>query len=68
MTFGDFVEKVLDVPIYLGVKQQLNKLHECYVENPEKCINNMFTRGSAKNVLFMNLLILMELYGEGEKE
>ncbi len=66
MTFSDFVEKVLDVPICLGVKQHLDKLHEHYVKNPEECIKNMLTRGSAKNILFMNLFILMELYGEGE--
>jgi len=67
MTFGDFVEKVLDVPICLRIKQQLNKLHEFYVKNPEECINNMFTRGSYKNILFLNLLLLLGLYEEENK-
>lgn len=62
MTFSDFVESVLETPICCESKQQLDKWHELYVKNPEKCIEKMSTRGSAKSNLFTHLLVLLTLY------
>ena len=68
MNFSDFVESVVETPICCELKQQLDKWHEFYAKNPEKCMEKMFIRGSTKNHLFIHLLLLLELYERSNKE
>lgn len=35
MTFGDFVERVVETPICCELKQHLDKLHESYIKDPK---------------------------------
>ena len=68
MTFSDFVESVLETPICCETKQELDKWHEFYAKNPEKCKEKMFTRGSTKSNLFTHLWVLLTLYESEDKE
>ena len=69
MVFSDFVENVVETPICCELKQCLDKLHEFYTKDSEKCVLYLkpLMRGSAKNNSLMILLpLLLELY-EGDQ-
>ena len=66
MKFSDFVENVLDVPIYCGLKQALDKVYDFYTKDSEKCLSYLKpSRGEAKSDLLILLPFLLEMY---EKE
>ena len=62
MIFSDFVEGVKETQICYELKQKLDKWYELYVKDPEKCMEQMSTRGSSKSYLFVHLLLLAKLY------
>ena len=68
MNFSDFVESEVETPICRETKQQLDKWHEFYAKNPEKCMEKMSTRGLGKSNLFTYLLLLLKLYESEDKE
>lgn len=72
MAFSDFVESVVETPICCELKQRLDKWHEFYTKDPEKCViylESLIARGSAKsNLLMMLLPLLLETYKERDKE
>lgn len=68
MNFGDFVEKMEETPICNELKQVLDKWYEWYVKDPEKCMEEMLTRGGSKNYLFAHFIFLANLYERSNKE
>lgn len=63
MAFSDFVESVTETPICRELKQGLDKVHEFYTKDPEKCVLYLKPpRGSAKSDLLILLPLLLEMY------
>ena len=69
MVFSDFVESVVETPICCKLKQYLDKWHEFYTKDPEKCRFYLTSRlrESAKNNLLITLPLLLEMYEEERK-
>lgn len=68
MAFSDFVENVVETPICCELKQILDKWHEFYVKDPEKCVFYLKPpRGSAKSDLLIVLPLLLEMYEKENK-
>lgn len=69
MAFSDFVESVIETPICHELKQYLDKWHDFYARDPQKCMLYLTARlrGSAKNNLSITLPLLLEMYDESEE-
>lgn len=66
MTFSDFVESVVGVPICCALKQYLDKFYESYAKNPEKRI--YYPRGSVNHILLTLLPVLLQMYEDMKME
>lgn len=63
MTFSDFVESVLEIPISRELKPYLDKIYNSYSKNPEKCILYLESlRALSKSDFLVLLPLFLEIY------